>query len=198
MASKAFNLTAYYDSVVAAWYNQKLNNKFPDKKIFFGKKINELRYGENPHQKSSIYTSDLKNDQNNLEQLSGKDLSYNNYNDIFSGLEILFSEKKLHSTVIIKHANPCGVASNKSRFQSFVNAQASDPISAFGGVVACNFKINKKIAIEINKTFFEVILAKGFDKKALKILKKKKNMRTSLILIQKFLMIPFLSKKKTI
>ena len=177
LASKAFNLTAYYDSVVAAWYNQKLNIKFPDKKIFFGKKINELRYGENPHQKSSIYTSDLKNDQNNLEQLSGKDLSYNNYNDIFSGLEILFSEKKLHSTVIIKHANPCGVASNKSRFQSFVNAQASDPISAFGGVVACNFKINKKIAIEINKTFFEVILAKGFDKKALKILKKKKNMR---------------------
>ena len=177
MASKAFNLTAYYDSVVAEWYNQKLGIKFPEKKTFFGEKISQLRYGENPHQKSSIYISDLKNDDTSLEQLSGKNLSYNNYNDIFAGLEILFSEKKLSSTVIIKHANPCGVASNKSPFKSFINAQASDPVSAFGGVVACNFKINKKIAAEINKTFFEVILAKGFEKKALKIFKKKKNMR---------------------
>ncbi len=177
LASKAFGLTAYYDSIVAEWYNKKLGIKFPEKKTFFGRKINQLRYGENPHQQSSIYINDLKNDENDLEQLSGKDLSYNNYNDIFASLDILFSENKLPSTVIIKHANPCGVASNKSAFLSFINAQASDPISAFGGVVACNFKINKRIAIEINKTFFEVILAKGFDKKGLKILKKKKNMR---------------------
>ena len=176
-ASNAFGLTAYYDSIVAEWYNQKLGNKFPEKKTFFGKKIQQLRYGENPHQKSSIYINDLKNDEINLKQLSGKDLSYNNYNDIFAALDMLFSEKKLSSTVIIKHANPCGVSSKKSAFQSFINAQASDPVSAFGGIVACNFKINKKIALEINKTFFEVILAKGFDKNALKILKKKKNMR---------------------
>ena len=136
-----------------------------------------MRYGENPHQKSSIYISSLKSDDINLHQLSGKDLSYNNYNDIFAGLEILYSNLKTPSTVIIKHANPCGVSSNKSAFTSFKNAQASDPVSAFGGIVACNFKISNKIAIEINKTFFEVILAKGFDKKALKILKKKKNMR---------------------
>ena len=133
-----------------------------------------MRYGENPHQKSSIYLSDIRYDRNNFKQLSGKDLSYNNYNDIFAGLDILFSEKNLPSTVIIKHANPCGVASNRNSFKSFLNAKASDPISAFGGVVACNFKINYKIALEINKTFFEVILAKGFDKKALKILKKEK------------------------
>jgi len=177
LASKAFNSTAYYDSIVAEWYNQKLGIKFPDKKTFFGKRINQLRYGENPHQKSSIYLSDLKNDKTNLEHLSGKDLSYNNYNDIFAGLDIMLSEKKLPTTVIIKHANPCGVSSNKSPLQSFINAQASDPVSAFGGVVACNFKINKKIATEINKTFFEVILANSYDKKALKILKKKKNMR---------------------
>ena len=68
LASKAFNSTAYYDSIVAEWYNQKLNIKFPDKKIFFGEKVNELRYGENPHQKGSIYISDLNNDQNNLKQ----------------------------------------------------------------------------------------------------------------------------------
>ncbi len=177
LAAKAFSLTAFYDSMITEWYNQKLEIKFPERKIFFGKKINQLRYGENPHQKSSIYLSDLKYEKSNLEQLSGKDLSYNNYNDIFAGLDILFSEKKLPCTVIIKHANPCGVASNRSLLKSFINAQNSDPMSAFGGVVACSYKINTKIALEINKTFFEVILAKGFDKKALKILKKKKNMR---------------------
>ena len=89
----------------------------------------------------------------------------------------MYSEEKLPTTVIIKHANPCGVASNLSPLLSFKNSFASDPISAFGGIVACNFKITQQLALEINKTFFEVIMAKGFDKKALKIFKKKKNMR---------------------
>ena len=177
MASKAFSLTAYYDAVVSEWFNRDIGLEFPERKTFFGKKINELRYGENPHQKSSIYINSLKNVDINLKQLSGKELSYNNYNDIFAGLDILFSNSNSPSTVIIKHANPCGVSSNKSAFKSFLKAQASDPISAFGGIVACNYKINNKIAQEINKTFFEVILAKGFDKKALRIFKKKKNMR---------------------
>ncbi len=177
MASKAYSLTAYYDAIVSEWFNRDIGLEFPERKTFFGKKIGQLRYGENPHQRSSIYINSLKSDDTNLKQLSGKELSYNNYNDIFAGLDVLFSNLKLPSTVIIKHANPCGVSSNKSAFQSFLNAQASDPISAFGGIVACNFKINNKIAQEINKTFFEVILAKGFDKKGFKILKKKKNMR---------------------
>ena len=177
MASKAYGMTAYYDSVVSEWFNRDISLEFPERKTFFGKKINQLRYGENPHQKSSIYVSSLNNDDINLLQLSGKALSYNNYNDIFAGIDILFSNLRKPSTVIIKHANPCGVSSNESALKSFVNAQASDPISAFGGIVACNYKISKKIALEINKTFFEVILAKGFEKKALNILKKKKNMR---------------------
>ena len=177
MANKAYGLTAYYDAMVSEWFNRDIGLEFPERKTFFGKKINQLRYGENPHQKSSIYINSLKNDDINLQQLSGKDLSYNNYNDIFAGLDVLFSNLGLPSTVIVKHANPCGVSSNRSTFQSFLNAQSSDPISAFGGIVACNYKINKKIAQEINKTFFEVILAKGFDKNALRILKKKKNMR---------------------
>ena len=177
MASKAFNLTSYYDSIVADWFNQKLKIKFPERKTFFGRKLEKLSYGENPHQNGSIYISDLNNDSLNLNKINGKDLSYNNYNDIFSGLDILSSEKKLSMTVIIKHANPCGVSINKSPLLSFINAQASDPISAFGGVIACNFKINLKLALEMSKTFFEVIMAKGFDKDALKILKKKKNMR---------------------
>ncbi len=177
MASEAFNLTAYYDSIVSNWFNHRLGIKFPKQKTFFGKKVEKLRYGENPHQSSSIYSSSLDKNNLGLNKISGKDLSYNNYNDIFSGLEILFSEKKLPTTVIIKHANPCGVASHKSPEQSFKNAKASDPISAFGGIVACNFKISKNLAREINKTFFEVIMAKGFEKNALRILKKKKNMR---------------------
>ena len=177
MASKAFGLTAYYDAVVSEWFNRDIGIEFPERKTFFGKKISQLRYGENPHQKSSIYINSLKNDDINLKHINGKELSYNNYNDIFSSLDILFSNLNSPSTVITKHANPCGVSSNKSAFQSFLNAQASDPISAFGGIVACNYKINNKIAKEITKTFFEVILAKGFDNKALRILKKKKNMR---------------------
>ena len=184
MASKAFSLTAYYDAIVSEWFNRDIGLEFPERKTFFGKKINELRYGENPHQKSSIYINSLKNDDINFKQLSGKELSYNNYNDIFAGLDILFANSNSPSTVIIKHANPCGVSSNKSAFKSFLKAQASDPVSAFGGIVACNYKINNKIAKEINKTFFEVILAKGFEKEALRIFKKKKNMR--LIDISKF------------
>ena len=177
MASKAFDLTSYYDSIVSEWFNSNLGINFPERKTFFGKKIKKLRYGENPHQDSAIYISDIKKDKLDFNQISGKELSYNNYNDIFASLEILFSEEKKPTTVIVKHANPCGVSTNKSSLLSFINSQASDPISAFGGIVACNFKIKKKLAVEMNKTFFEVILAKGFNKDALKILKKKKNMR---------------------
>jgi len=184
MSSKAFGLTAYYDSMIANWLNQKLKITFPERKTIFGKKLQNLRYGENPHQESSLYINDY-NDQNlGLEQLNGKELSFNNYNDIFAALEILSSIKKDSTTVIIKHANPCGVAKNKSTLTSFKNAYACDPISAFGGVIACNFRINKKIAREINKNFLEVILAKSFDNNALNILKKKKNLR--IINISKF------------
>ena len=180
MASKAFSLTAYYDSLISNWFNKKLNIKFPDIKTMFGKKLTLLRYGENPHQESSIYA----NDQDiGLRKIKGKPLSYNNYNDIFTGLEILSSFKK-SGTVIIKHANPSGASTNSSPLKSFEESFNCDPISAFGGVVACNFKINKKIAKKISSIFFEVILAKGIDKKALGILGAKKNL--ILIDISKF------------
>jgi phosphoribosylaminoimidazolecarboxamide formyltransferase/IMP cyclohydrolase len=177
MSCKAFGLTAYYDAMIADWFNQKLNIKFPEKKTIFGRKLKQLRYGENPHQKSSIYINSYNDKESGLNQLGGKELSYNNYNDIFTSLEILYSLKNIPATVIIKHANPCGISVNKSPIISLNNAYASDPISAFGGVIACNFKINKIIADEINKKFIEVILAKEFDEDALKILKKKKNLR---------------------
>ena len=176
MSSKAFGLTAYYDAMIANWFNKKLDIQFPERKTIFGKKLQQLRYGENPHQKSSIYVSDYNDQTLGFDQLHGKELSYNNYNDMFASLEILRSLKKF-GTVVIKHANPCGVSENKNPLTSFVNAFATDPTSAFGGVIACNFKVTKKIATEINKNFLEVILAKGFDKESLTLLKKKKNLR---------------------
>ena len=114
------------------------------------KNFKKLRYGENPHQKGR-FIGDLKDQDLGFIQLGGKELSYNNYNDMFASLEILSDIKKKPTTVIIKHANPCGVSVNKSSLTSFKNAYACDPISAFGGVIACNFKIDKKIAEEITK-----------------------------------------------
>ena len=177
MSSKAFGLTAYYDAMIANWFNTKLKILFPERKTIFGRKLQSLRYGENPHQQSSIYINDYDDKQLGLNQIHGKELSYNNYSDMFAGLEILNSLKKDSGTVIIKHANPCGVSENKTPLISFKNAYNSDPISAFGGVIACNYKINKRIASEISKNFLEVLLAKGFDKESLKILKTKKNLR---------------------
>ena len=174
MSAKAFGLTAYYDSVVSNWFNNQLSIKFPEKKIVHGKLLENLRYGENPHQQGSLYET---TDNLGLEKLHGKDLSYNNYNDIYSALSILESLKKNEGIVIIKHANPCGISTEKDQIRSFKNALICDPVSAFGGVVAINSIISRKLALELNKIFFEVIMSRGFKKDALKILKKRKNIR---------------------
>ena len=174
MSSKAFGLTAYYDSAISNWFNDELNIKFPEKKTLHGKLIENLRYGENPHQEGNLYSS---NDGINLKKIYGKKLSYNNYNDIYSALPILKSLKKNQGTVIIKHANPCGVSVEKNQIISFKNALSCDPLSAFGGVIAINSIVSKKLALEINKIFFEIVISKGFKKDALKILKKRKNIR---------------------
>ena len=174
MSAKAFGLTAYYDSVVSNWFNNQLSIKFPEKKIVHGKLLENLRYGENPHQQGSLYET---TDNLGLEKLHGKDLSYNNYNDIYSALSILESLKKNEGIVIIKHANPCGVSTEKDQIRSFKNALICDPVSAFGGVVAINSTISRKLALELNKIFFDVIMSRGFKKDALKILKKRKNIR---------------------
>ena len=174
MSAKAFSLTAYYDSVVSHWLNNQLNIKFPKNETVHGKLIEKLRYGENPHQEGSLYGT---NDNLDIEKIHGKKLSYNNYNDIYSALSILNTFKKKGGAVIIKHANPCGVSAEKNQIKSFENAIMCDPISAFGGVVAINSIIKKKLALVLNKTFFEVIISRGFEKNALKILKKRKNIR---------------------
>jgi len=174
MSSEAFSETAYYDAMISNYFNKIKKNNFPKKKIIYGNLIEKLRYGENPHQQAAVYS---KTQSLNIKQIHGKQLSYNNYNDIFSALTISKSLPKNSGTVIIKHANPCGVSINKDTLKSYKLALACDPISAFGGVVSCNHKVNKTLAIELNNIFLEVIIANGFNPEALKILKKKKNVR---------------------
>ena len=174
LSRNAFTETAYYDSVISGYFNKISKTMFPKKKIMHSNLIEIPRYGENPHQKSGIYSKNLKL---NFKQIHGKQLSYNNYNDILTSLSITKSLKKGTGTVIIKHANPCGISIKNNHIESYKSALACDPISAFGGVVCCNFKISKVLAIELNKLFFEIIIANGFESSALKILKVKKNLR---------------------
>jgi phosphoribosylaminoimidazolecarboxamide formyltransferase/IMP cyclohydrolase len=170
----AFTETAYYDSVISNYFNKISNTNFPDKRTFHASLIETPRYGENPHQKSAIYS---RNSNINIKQIHGKQLSYNNYNDILAALTISKSLSKNCGTVIIKHANPCGVSIKTNHLESYNSALKCDPISAFGGIVSCNYKITKTIAEQLNKIFFEVIIANKFDANAIEILKKKKNLR---------------------
>ncbi len=170
----AFTETAFYDSVIANYFNKISEINFPNKKIIHSNLIEKLRYGENPHQEGAIYS---KNKNNQINQIQGKQLSYNNYNDILSALTISKSLPKNTGTVIVKHANPCGVSILNNNIESYKSALACDPISAFGGVVSCNFKVTHSLALELNKIFLEVIIANGFDQKSLKIFKSKKNLR---------------------
>jgi phosphoribosylaminoimidazolecarboxamide formyltransferase/IMP cyclohydrolase len=170
----AFTETAYYDSVISGYFNKKNNINFPKRKVFHANLIETPRYGENPHQLSAIYS---KNNSMKINQIHGKQLSYNNYNDIFSALTISKSLPKNKGTVIVKHANPCGVSVKSDHLMSYKSALACDPISAFGGIVSCNYKITKNVAEELNKLFLEVIIGNGFEKDALKLLKTKKNLR---------------------
>ena len=174
MSRLAFAETAYYDSVISNYFNKISNIYFPHKKIIHANLIEKLRYGENPHQESAIY-SKYKNIK--INKIHGKQLSYNNYNDIFSALIISKSLPKNIGSVIVKHANPCGVSILKNNLESYKSALACDPISAFGAIVLFNFKVNKTLALELNKIFLEVIIANGFDKNALRVLKSKKNLR---------------------
>lgn len=174
LSEEAFSESAYYDAAISNYFNKLNNNLFPKKKIIHGKLIEKLRYGENPHQSGAIYASKEKYD---IKQIHGKKLSYNNYNDIFSALNLSKSFPKNIGTVIIKHANPCGASIAKKKLSSYNSALSCDPVSAYGGIVACNYKINKSLALELSKIFYEIIIANGFSKDAIKVLKKKKNVR---------------------
>ena len=174
LSQEAFNETAYYDTNISKYFNKIARIRYPKKITFNGLLVNRLRYGENPHQTGAIYSKDHFDE---LEKLNGKELSYNNYNDIYFGLDIINSLPKGIGTTIIKHANPSGVSINKRQLFSFKQAFNCDPISAFGGVIVCNYKINYETAMEIYKNFFEVVVAKNFTSDALSVLRKKKNLR---------------------
>jgi phosphoribosylaminoimidazolecarboxamide formyltransferase/IMP cyclohydrolase len=179
LATDAFLETAYYDSVISNWMNGFTDNKFPKKITIAGQLKDKLRYGENPHQQASVYKINYKNDfLSKINQLQGKELSYNNYLDVYSAVSI---SKELgendSSCVIVKHNNPCGCATAENASKAYELALSSDPISAFGGIVSFNGEIDEKLATEITKTFYEVIIARSFTKKSLEIFEKKKNLR---------------------
>ena len=174
MSREAFGETASYDANIYNYFNSISKKNIPDKLIIGAELIQKLRYGENPHQYGAIYSG---NKNFNLKKLQGKDLSYNNYNDIFASLSISKTLPKNKGTVIIKHANPSGVSIENDHLKSYLSAMNCDPISAYGGVVSCNFKLSQKIAKEIVKNFYEVIIANGFDQSVLKLFKNKKNLR---------------------
>ena len=174
MANEAFINTAYYDTKISDYFSKILNNKFPNKKVIAANKVENLRYGENPHQVAALYSL---NNKNLINQIHGKKLSYNNYNDLYCALSISKTLPRNTGTVIVKHANPSGVSIKKKDIESYKNALKCDPISAFGGIVSFNFKLNKKLADEVIKNFYEIVIANGFEKSALKSLRKKKNLR---------------------
>ena len=174
MSQVAFGETASYDSIIFNYFNNFSKVEIPEKIFIKTNLIQKLRYGENPHQLGAIY-GDKKNF--SLIKLQGKELSYNNYNDIFACLNLSKTLPKNRGTVVVKHANPSGVSIETNHLKSYLSAMNCDPISAFGGIVACNYKINLKIAKEIIKNYYEVIIANGFDKKAIKLFKSKKNLR---------------------
>ncbi len=174
LSKEAFGETASYDSSIYNYFNSISKKIIPDKLIFDANLIKHLRYGENPHQFGGIYSN---NESFELSKLQGKDLSYNNYNDIFAALNLSKLLPKNRGVVIVKHANASGVSIEKDQLKSYKSAVESDPISAFGGVVSCKYKLNFKTAKEIIKNFYEVIIANGFDQKTKKLLKQKKNLR---------------------
>ncbi len=181
-AQYAYARTASYDAAISNWLAGEIDNATPEWRAIAGKKKGSLRYGENPHQKAALYLWDEQaNSIANAKQIQGKELSYNNINDADAAhaLACEFDEKE-PICVIVKHANPCGVAKGKTLKQAYQKALQCDPTSAFGGIIALNQKLDAETAAEIAKIFTEVIIAPDIDEQAKKLLAKKKNLRVLL------------------
>ena len=174
MSKEAFGETASYDLAIFNYFNSFSKEKIPQKIFIKANLIQKLRYGENPHQFGAIYGSQ---ENFKLKKIQGKELSYNNYNDIFACLNLSNSLPKNRGTIIVKHSNPSGVSIESNILKSYLSAINCDPVSAFGGILACNYKVNFRIAKEIIKNYYEVVIANGYDKKAIKLFKNKKNLR---------------------
>ncbi|UCH72399.1 MAG: bifunctional phosphoribosylaminoimidazolecarboxamide formyltransferase/IMP cyclohydrolase, partial [Thermoplasmatales archaeon] len=180
LALDAYTHTAQYDSIISNYLREKWTDEIlPDNNNITLRKVENMRYGENPHLKGAFYKSlpDIKEPCIiNAVKLQGKELSYNNILDGDCAIECI-KEFADPTCIIIKHATPCGIASGKNLLQAWKDAYATDTYSPFGGIVSFNREVEKDVAEELSNLFLEVIIAPGFSKKALEIFSKKKNLR---------------------
>ena len=179
LSAKVFNHTSHYDTLIANYLAKKANLDYlPDTISMTYEKVQNMRYGENPHQRASFYKEigSYKGLLTNAKQLHGKELSFNNVNDTNGALDLL-KEFDKPTIVACKHANPCGVGSAENIFEAYKKAYSADPISIFGGIIVSNKEIDENTAKEIDKIFIEIVLAPSFSKEALEVLTKKKNIR---------------------
>jgi phosphoribosylaminoimidazolecarboxamide formyltransferase/IMP cyclohydrolase len=179
LAAKAFARTAAYDAAISGWFAEALEIEHPAWRAFGGKLEQVMRYGENPHQNAAFYVSgDGRPGVASARQVQGKQLSYNNINDTDAAFELVAEfDPTTPAVAIIKHANPCGVATGATLAVAYQKALACDPVSAFGGIVAMNRKLDAAAAKEIVKVFTEVIIAPDADDEAIEIVAAKKNLR---------------------
>ena len=180
LAAKAYARTAAYDAAISNWFAEQLADPAPAYRAFGGHLLEPLRYGENPHQSAAFYrTGEPRPGVATARQLQGKQLSYNNINDTDAAYECVaeFDPKRAAACVIVKHANPCGVAEGASLIDAYRKALACDPVSAFGGIVAVNRTLDAEAARAITDIFTEVIIAPDASDEAIAIVGAKKNLR---------------------
>ncbi len=181
LAARAYARTAAYDAAISAWFAKALGEGAPKRRSFAGELIQTMRYGENPHQSAAFYrdASSPRIGVATAVQHQGKELSYNNINDTDAAFELIaeFDPKTGPAVAIIKHANPCGVATGASVSEAYARALACDPTSAFGGIIALNQKLDAATTVEILKLLTEVVIAPEVDEEAMALFAKKKNVR---------------------
>lgn len=182
LSYKVFEHTCVYDTLISTYLREQLGISYPDKIAFAFEKVQDMRYGENPHQSAAFYRNALPNTASlaNAVQLNGKELSFNNINDTNGAIELLREFDK-PCAVAVKHTNPCGVAQGENLLDAYKKAYDCDPVSIFGGIVAFNGIVDETLAGELVKIFLEVVVAKGYTEKAVEVLKSKPNLRVLVI-----------------
>jgi len=180
LAAKAYARTAAYDAAITNWFAGELDTEAPDFRAFGGRLIQALRYGENPHQKAAFYRlPERRPGVSTLRQLQGKELSYNNINDTDAAFECVaeFDPRRTAACVIVKHANPCGVAEGPDLATAYRRALACDSTSAYGGIIALNRKLDAETAQAVTEIFTEVIIAPDATDDAIAVVAKRRNLR---------------------
>lgn len=179
LMNKVFEHTANYDAMICSYLkNERKDESFPEALTLTYEKVQEMRYGENPHQKAALYkeVGKCEGSLTTATQLNGKELSFNNINDTNGALELL-KEFDEPTVVACKHGNPCGVGSSSNIYEAWKKAFAADKTSIFGGIVTVNREVTLEMAKEMKEIFLEVIVAPSFETEALELLKEKKNLR---------------------